>query len=159
MGQDHAVRAVIDTSTLVSAQLRRDLQQAAQLGAYTAVWSPWIIAELTRVLTWKWIARDLNVSLANWRRCSVSAKTMMGLLIATFEVVTPAPPYPPVWETFTDSDDHPVWAAAKISAARYVISENTRHFPPPGRDGQHVHEGIEYLRGQEFLDRLAVGTA
>ena len=45
------VRAVVDTSSLVPARLRRDLQQAAELGAVTAIWSPWIIAELNRVLS------------------------------------------------------------------------------------------------------------
>jgi hypothetical protein len=158
MATQQPVRAVIDTSTLVSGRLRSDLQQAAQLGAFTAVWSPWIIAELTRVLTWKWLARDLDVSVGNWGRCGVAAKAMMGLLIATFEVVTPVPPYPPAWEALTDVDDHPVWAAAKTSAARYVISENTRHFPPQGIDGRHSHEAVEYVRGQDFLARLTAGT-
>jgi hypothetical protein len=43
-------RAVIDTSSLVPPMLRRELQQAAQLGLFTVIWSPWIIAELNRVL-------------------------------------------------------------------------------------------------------------
>lgn len=51
------VRAVIDTSSLVGDTLRRDLQQAAQIGVFTAYWSPWIIAELNRVLVWRWIIR------------------------------------------------------------------------------------------------------
>ncbi|MGZ6322297.1 MAG: hypothetical protein ACXWQR_23690 [Ktedonobacterales bacterium] len=46
-----AIRAVIDTSSLVSTRLRRELQTAAQVGIFTAYWSPWIIAELNRVLT------------------------------------------------------------------------------------------------------------
>lgn len=43
------VRAVVDTSSLVGYALRRDLQQAAQIGVFNAFWSPWIIAELNRV--------------------------------------------------------------------------------------------------------------
>jgi hypothetical protein len=154
-----AVRAVIDTSFLVKGDLRADLQQNARIGAFTAVWSPWITAELVRVLTWKWIERDLDVSIANWRRCSISAKKMMGLLITTFEVVAPAPPYPAAWESFSDTDDHPIWAAAKAGVVQYVVSENTRHFPPRGQDGRCAYEGIEYLQGQDFLDRLAEGIA
>jgi len=153
-----SVRAVIDTSSLVKGDLRADLQQNARIGAFTAVWSPWITAELVRVLTWKWIERDLDVSAANWRRCSISAKAMMNLLISTFEVVAPTPPYPAVWEGFLDRDDHPIWAAAKAGAVQYVISENTRHFPPIAPDGRYAHDGIEYLRGQDFLDRLAEGV-
>ncbi|MGH2391236.1 MAG: hypothetical protein ACRDIE_23830 [Chloroflexota bacterium] len=90
-----AVRAVIDMSSLVKGDLRADLQQNARIGAFTAIWSPWITAELVRVLTWKWIERDLDVSTANWRRCSIS----------------------------------------------------------------YAYEGIEYIRGQDFLDRLAEGVA
>jgi hypothetical protein len=84
---------------------------------------------------------------------------MMNLLISTFEVVTPVPPYPPAWDSLTDTDDHPVWAAARAGNARYVISENTHHFPRANPDGRHIHEGIEYLPGQEFLARLGNGTA
>lgn len=51
------IRAVLDTSTLFRPTLRRDLQQAAQLGLFAGIWSPWIIAELNRVLTWDWIRR------------------------------------------------------------------------------------------------------
>ena len=53
-----AIRAVIDTSSLVPPGMRRDLQESAQLGIFTAIWSPWSIAELTRVLTWRWLERD-----------------------------------------------------------------------------------------------------
>jgi len=47
-----AIRAVIDTNVLVPPRLRRDLQNAAEEGMFTALWSPWIIAELNRVLPW-----------------------------------------------------------------------------------------------------------
>ncbi len=48
-----AIRAVIDTSSLVPSLLRKELQQLAASGAFTAIWSPWIIAELNRVLVWR----------------------------------------------------------------------------------------------------------
>jgi len=50
-----SVRAVLDTSVLVPVRLREDLQLLAQAGLFTGIWSPWIVAELNRVLTWKWI--------------------------------------------------------------------------------------------------------
>lgn len=80
---------------------------------------------------------------------------MMELLLSTFRVVNIIPPYPPAWETLTDPWDHPIWAAAKASQARYVVSENTRDFPPRDADGHHRHEGIEYLSGDAFLQVVA----
>ncbi len=144
--------------------LRRELQQAAQLGAFAALWSPWIIAELNRVLTWLWIKQPRpgfapgDLSAANNRDCSLAAKTMMQLLITSFELVDPRPPYPPAWPTLTDDWDHPIWAAAAEGDARYVVSENTRDFPPRQPDGRHLYGAVEYLRGRAFLDRLADGT-
>ncbi len=154
------IRAVVDTSSLVPASLRRDLQQAAQLGAFTAIWSPWIIAELNRVLVWRWIvdppsgiaAGDL--SRGNQRRCSEAAKTMMQWLIPGFELVNPLPPYPLAWASLADVWDHPVWAAAKAGRAQYVISENTHDFPPRGADGRAIYDGVEYLQGVPFLAML-----
>ena len=49
----------------------------------------------------------------------------------------------------------PLWAAAKASGARYVISQNTRDYPPSMAGGRHVYDGIEYLGGDAFLHLLA----
>ena len=103
----------------------------AQLGSFTAIWSPWTIAELNRVLVWRWIkhpspGRQANdLSDANERRCAEAAKVMMQWLLPTFELVNPLPPYPPAWEQLADVWDHPVWATAKIGGAQYVVSENS----------------------------------
>jgi hypothetical protein len=116
------IRAVLDTNVLVLPGLRRDLQNAAQEGAFTAIWSPWIIAELNRVLTWKWLERTAtssaarnvicDLSPANWQRCSMAATAMMEILLATFELVNPRPPYPETWDTLADVQDVPIWVAA-----------------------------------------------
>lgn len=45
------IRAVLDTSVLAPPRLRRELQVAAQADLFVGYWSPWIIAELNRVLT------------------------------------------------------------------------------------------------------------
>ncbi len=156
-----AIRAVIDTSSLVPSSLRRDLQQAAQLGAFTALWSPWIIAELNRVLVWRWIkdpppgrTRD-DLSDRNEHRCSDAAKQMMEYLLASFELVDTPRPYPPAWDTLTDQWDHPIWVAAVRGQAHFVVSENTRHYPPRDQDGRPVFQGIEYIDGAAFLALLA----
>lgn len=167
-----ALRAVLDTNVLVPPGLRRDLQNAAQDGAFTALWSPWIIAELNRVLTWKWVERTAlsgalsgptragatpcDLSTANWDRCSAAAAAMMEILVATFEVVAPRPPYPDAWESLADPRDVPIWAAAVDGGARYVVSDNRRDYPPRREDGRHIYQGIEYLSGREFLSRLAI---
>lgn len=145
---------VIDTSSLVPAKLRRDLQESAQLGLFSAIWSPWIVAELTRVLTWRWLERDGDFSRGNWARCGIAAKKMMNFLLSTFEIVAPVPPYPVAWDHLQDVWDWPIWAAAKEGNAQCVISENTRDFPPKQSDGRYAHDGIEYLTGQAFLELI-----
>src|SRR6185312_16405255 len=133
-----AVRAVIDTSVLFSPRLRAELQELAFQGVFIAVWSPWIIAELDRVLVWQWITERTHgdLSLANQRACSQAAKRMMTLLLSAFEVVNPRPPYPPAWDALHDSDDHPIWAAAVASGARYVVSDTSNDYPPRQPDGR-----------------------
>jgi hypothetical protein len=164
------IRAVVDTSVLVPARLRAELQSPALDGAFTAIWSPWIIAELYRTLTWQWIERSAvgvttpngttvtacDLTLANWRRCGASAKRMLELLLTTpqWELVDPRPPYPPAWPSLDDVWDEPVWAAAIVGRAHYVISNNTYDYPPAGPDGRHRHGGIEYLSGADFLALL-----
>jgi len=150
------LRAVIDTNVLFSPRLRAELQELALQGVFTAIWSPWIIAELNRVLVWQWITERTNgdLSSANERACSRSAKRMMALLLGAFEVVNPRPPYPEAWEHLTDADDHPIWAAAVEGKARYVVSDNTSDYPPRQPDGHHGHQGIEYISGRDFLTML-----
>lgn len=148
-----SIRAVIDTSSLFPPRLRTELQQAAQLGAFTAIWSPWIIAELNRVLTWSWVRRH-GASTGSQRRCGSAAGQMMEYLLASFEIVDPKRPYPPPWTQLADESDHSVWAAAKLARAHYVISENSHHYPPKQGNGRHSYEGIEYLPGKAFLSLL-----
>lgn len=151
------IRAVVDTSSLVPATLRRDLQQAAQLGRFTAIWSPWIIAELNRVLVWRWINSPSptrvrgDLTRANERACSNAAKAMMQILLPTFELVAPLPPYPTPWTSLKDVWDHPIWAAAKISNAQHIISENTIDYPPLTAEGRHLYENVEFIGGKRFL--------
>ena len=96
-GEDEggALRAVVDTSTLVGHARRRDLQEAAALGPFEAIWSPWTVAELSRVLTCRAIERGGgDPSAAHHKTLSASSKAMMEYLTATFAVVDPKPPHP-----------------------------------------------------------------
>jgi hypothetical protein len=117
------------------------------------IWSPWIIAELNRVLVWRWMEKRGHDA-ASERKCSREAKAMMSILLPSFELVAPLPPYPPIWESLTDPWDHPVWAAAQEGRAGYVVSENTRDFPPADEHGRHVYRRIEYLRAKSFLEMI-----
>lgn len=83
---------------------------------------------------------------------------MMQWLLPSFELVNPLPPYPPPWEALTDQWDHPIWAAAKLGIAQYVVSENTHDYPPRQPDGRHVYEDIEYLGGEAFLALLSANS-
>jgi len=128
-----------------------ELQSLAHDGAFIALWSPWIIAELHRTLTWQWIERTAvripgaptmtcDLTPANWVRCGTSAKRMLEILLTTrhWELVDPRPPYSPAWEALDDVWDEPIWAAAVAGRAQYVVSNNTHDYPPVGADGQPV---------------------
>lgn len=51
------IKAICDTSALFSGRQRRYLLLAARENLYIPYWSPWIIGELYRVLTWDWIEK------------------------------------------------------------------------------------------------------
>ncbi len=151
-------RVVVDTSVLVPEQSRKELQRLAEAGFVAAVWSPWIVAELNRVLTWRWIERaGGDRSLENWRACSAAAKTMMELLLASFETVDPRPPLPQAWPTLADPSDRHVLAAAVHASAGFVVSDNRRDFPPPDANSRFRWAGIEYVTAAAFVRRLAAG--
>ncbi len=78
----------------------------------------------------------------------------MEWLLPTFELVAPLPPYPPAWEHLSDTWDLPIWAAAKLAHANYVISENTHDYPPPRSNGKHIYEGVEFIGAEAFLATL-----
>lgn len=149
-------RAVLDTSALYAPRNRKALHINAALGNFVGHWSPWIIMELTRTLTWNWTVRHGNTAVQR-RACSASCDRMFQILLPTFALVHPLPPYPPAWPQLTDQWDTPIWAAAKESGAAFIVSENTRDFPPCDADRRHRWEGIEYLRVEPFL-RLIRGN-
>lgn len=152
------IRAVLDTSVLVPETSRRELQQIAGIGLYDAIWSSWIVAELNRVLTVRWLkANDCDLSDAELRALSTAAKNMMRILLATFTLVDPPALDVAAWDALADSDDAPVWGAAVASGARYVVSDDTHHYPPADPEGRHRYQGIEYLGGKDFI-RLVLET-
>lgn len=123
---------------------------------YEPVWSEWIIAEVWRVLTWRWLlARGPGDEAA----LAHSANRMMRRLLTVMrlaslhDAVGRAP-----WPGLADPEDGPIWATAVAAGARYVVSHNTTDFPPLV-EGRHVYEGIEYLTAIEFVEEVLVADA
>jgi hypothetical protein len=58
---------------------------------------------------------------------------------------------PGPWPELQDRDDEPVWETAVVAGAQYVISHNTRDFPPLV-EGRHLYRGVEYLTAIEFIE-------
>lgn len=52
-------------------------------------------------------------------------------------------------EWLKDPDDEPVLAAALVGKARYIVSLNTRDFPPTGQ-----YAGVQYVSPTQFLEEL-----
>ncbi len=151
-------RAVLDASVLVSRWSRLLLQELASGGApsFAPVWSEWTIAETWRVLAWRACQRG-----ARWPEVSRTANLMLRYLLPVMHTVRLREFVgPSAWPQLMDVDDEPLWAAAILGPAAYVVSDNTRHFPPlvdvTGVDGapeqRHVYEGVEYLTAIEFIE-------
>jgi hypothetical protein len=87
-------RVLVDTSTLFTIRYRKQLTTLAAEGTIIAIWSPWIVAELNRILTWAWLDRHGDTPRTR-RACSAAAKTMMLAMEPNFLAVVPQPPYPP----------------------------------------------------------------
>lgn len=143
--------AVIDTSVLVSNLNREHLVTATYENLYRPVWSPWIVAELNRAMTWNWVR---NKGLKEREQWSRRYKDMMSLLTGAFACVDPKPPWQQAWPELNDADDLPIWATAKFVGADYIVSGNTDDFPPENSVGKHVWEGIEYILVPDFLIRI-----
>lgn len=118
---------------------------------YEPVWSEWIIAEIWRVLTWRWLLAHGPGDEAGLAR---AANRMMRRLLGVMRLaslhgaVGRAP-----WPGLADPEDAPIWATAVAARAGYVVSNNTADFPPLV-EGRHVYEGVEYLTAIEFVENL-----
>lgn len=136
------IRAVLDTSSLLG-PFRHRLVYCAFKGAYRIVWSSFLIAELVRIRT-EWGIRqgiprrvyrgNINKLIDDLSRISMFAK-YTNLQGGNYE------------DWLHDPDDWPLLATALAGHARYIVSENTRDFPPNG-----VFAGVSYMTPDAFLE-------
>jgi hypothetical protein len=154
-GIDLAV-AVLDTSVLVPRWSRITLQRLAvePLRRYQPTWSEWIIAETWRVLVRNRVERAGRAGQApNRNLLHRQANEMMWYLLDAMSMTSLAGrrPLPEPWPSLNDPDDAPIWATAQLAGAQFVISHDTRHYPPVV-GGRHVYQGIEYVTTVEFVE-------
>ena len=130
------MRAVIDTSALLSAE-RRQLIYLAGIHAYQIVLSEFIITEMRETM-------------AEMRWNPTAAQELMDGLIRLAEMVD--------HEMITggnddrwlfDVDDFPIMATVLAGGAEYIVTWNTRDFPPKRR-----FAGVTILTPDAFIRLL-----
>ena len=145
------IRAVLDASALFGVTNRRNLTNAARDGAYQGFWSAYVIEELARALTEQYWRRT-PWSHAEHRTFSDLAKRMMTLMVPVI-TMTAAHPFIAQWPGSDPGDAHLVGAGLAASA-QYIVSENTRDFPPANGDGHRYWAGIRYVSVETFFALL-----
>jgi hypothetical protein len=156
--QGNRPRAVIDTCVFAHLnQWISPLVDAARNGNVELIWSPVIIAETHRLLTWQWLLRhDGDLSRQSWDACSEQAKAFWRWVSPAFRVVDDRPPDEPSWTNRPrDEWDIPLWNAAVRSGAAFIVTENLRDGPPPDTEGIRRHEGIVFIHPEDFLTLIA----
>ena len=127
------MRAVLDTSVLLSAE-RVPLLLLATAGRYTVIWSDYIVDEFWRK------AREIGWNLN-------TAQGLIAMLASAGESVDyreiTGGNYD-IW--LRDLDDHPIMATALAGGAEYIVTWNTRDFPPKRR-----FAGVTILTPDAFI--------
>ena len=152
-------RAVLDASVLVPRWSRGALRRLALLdpAPYQPVWSTAIVGEVWRVLTTQRLRRgDPTAVIAS------AAHAMWRWLDPIMAVVPAATPPPGVLPSpLRDPRDEHLWNAALHASAAYVVSHNTRRFPPPvplspgaGSALRHLAHGVEFVTAIEFIEEV-----
>lgn len=136
MASERALRATLDTSVLLGIH-RNELLRLAVGGKYTIVWSAYIIDEVTRKFREK-----------GWRpeKAAELFKIIDNIAeIADYTMIT-AGSYD---EWLNDIDDHPIMATAIAGKVNYLVSSNTRDFPPKKR-----FAGITIVTPDTFVELI-----
>lgn len=149
--------AVIDTCVFPRKKWLDSIRDAAQAGYLVPVWSPLIIAEVTRLLTWQWLHRHRGEQTpSTWARCSADAKAWFTLMTAVFRVAEDAPPLEDAWESPRDEWDLPLLSAAKRYGASFIVTENLQDGPPEDHRRLRIFDGILWCHPDLFLNMVNV---
>ena len=151
--------AVLDTSVLYPAWSRLLLQRlaAGQPPAFRGIWSREIIRELWQTVSDRSSARGLAPETVQNRVRGMLYPLQQVLVLVESAGHPPAAPPSPL----RDPDDTHLWNAALHAQAAYIVSHNTRDFPPPVRVGtgsepglRHLAHGVEFLTAIEFVEEV-----
>lgn len=139
MAGSRRLRAVLDTSVLLSAE-RRPLLFLAANHAYTIVTSDYIVGEVRRKLVeMGWGAPKAEALLAAMDELAE---------VVDYQQVTGGS-YD-LW--LKDPDDHPIMATALVGGVDYVVTWNVKDFPPKQR-----FAGVTIITPDGFLRLLGSG--
>ncbi|HEY8602305.1 MAG TPA: PIN domain-containing protein [Thermomicrobiales bacterium] len=151
--------AVLDTSVLYPAWSRVLLLRLArrQPAGFRGIWSRDIARELWRTFEVRAGRRGIAPEQIRHEAAAALYPLRQAFAIVTAESRPPGTPASPL----PDPDDAHLWNAALNAGAAYIVSNNTRHFPPPipqMADGErvlrhHVH-GIEFVTAIEFIEDI-----
>lgn len=141
MARRQQLRVLLDTSVLLSRE-RRPLLFLAATNQYTLVWSDYIADEVKRKM------REIG-----WSQGKTSE--LLGALSEVAELVDyrqiTGGNYT-VW--LRDPDDHPIMATALAGQVDYLVTWNTRDFPPKLR-----FAGVTIITPDAFLQLFGVELA
>jgi predicted nucleic acid-binding protein len=136
-----ATLAVLDTSVLMS-EHRHWLWLLARQGYYRPVWSPFIVNELVRIRVEKAIERGVDRAVYRDR-----VNELIHVLSDVCRIVNHRDARPR--GSLRDPDDEPILATALVARAAYIVSLNTRDFPPTG-----VALGVRFVTPTDCLADL-----
>ncbi len=127
--------------------------ELAEDGYVLPFWSPTILAESHRLLTWLWLRRhEGDLSAAAWRSCSTAARFMFTETSRVFRVVDDRPPTETLWtENPADEWDVHLWTSAVRAPAQFIVTSNLEDGPPRGSDGIQEYRGIYWIHPDSFL--------
>lgn len=136
MDRERRIRAVLDTNVLLNVD-RKPLLLLASLGIYTLIWSDFIRNELER----KMIEIGWGVE---------TSKALVSTIESVAKVVDHRDIEGGNYEDWLrDPDDHPIMATALAGKVDYLVTWNTKDFPPKKR-----FAGITIITPDAFYRRL-----
>lgn len=140
--EQFSLRVVLDTSVLLSGH-RHWLWLLADLGYFKPVWSAFIVGEMVRVRVEHSARRGVERSTYRQRINDLIHLLSDVTLVVNYREIS-------VSGTLRDSDDEPILATALVARAPYIVSLNTRDFPP-----SNELAGVRFLTPDDFLAKLA----